>query len=73
MDIERSNVIKKKQKLEDEMKKQQNKQLVQDNVQENRNIKRLEKQLGLNKHKSKTIPKSFVSDGLDCILYKSVK
>lgn len=35
-------------------------------------IKQLEKQLKLNKRKSKSVPKSFASDGLDCILYNLI-
>lgn len=55
-------------KLQKEMNKQRNKQLVQANLEEDRNIKRLEKQLKLNKRKSKAVPASFSNDGLDCIL-----
>lgn len=35
--------------------------------QEDRNIKQMEKLLKLNKRKSKSMPKSFLDDGLDCI------
>ncbi|XP_017789407.1 PREDICTED: nucleolar MIF4G domain-containing protein 1-like [Habropoda laboriosa] len=38
------------------------------NSKEDKIIKRLEKQLKLNKRKRKTIPKSFVADGLDYLL-----
>lgn len=48
------------------MQKQRAKQLSDANIEEDRNIKQLEKQLKLNKHKSKSIPKSFTEDGLDC-------
>lgn len=55
-------------KLQKDMAKQRKKQLHMANEDEDRNIKSLEKQLGLNKRKSKSTPKSFVEDGLDCIL-----
>ena len=32
-------------------------------------IKQMEKNLKLNKRKSKNLPQSFVNDGLDCILF----
>lgn len=51
------------------VKKQRMEQLKRANVEEDRMIKQLEKRLKLNKRKSKSTPKSFVSDGLDCILY----
>jgi nucleolar MIF4G domain-containing protein 1 len=35
---------------------------------EEKTVKQLEKQLHLNKRKSKTLPQSFMDDGLDCIL-----
>ncbi|CAL7948104.1 unnamed protein product [Xylocopa violacea] len=40
----------------------------QANLDDDRIIKRLEKQLKLNKRKKKSIPKSFVADGLDYLL-----
>jgi len=49
-------------------KRQRIQQLKQFNLEENKMIKQLEKRLKLNKRKSKSIPKSFVSDGLDCML-----
>ncbi|KAI4456499.1 cell cycle control protein cwf22-related [Holotrichia oblita] len=55
----------KQTKLEKEMQKQRSKQLLEANLEEDRNIKRLEKQLKLNKRKSKSIPKTFASEGLD--------
>ncbi|KAI4456503.1 cell cycle control protein cwf22-related [Holotrichia oblita] len=58
----------KQKKLEKEMQKQRSKQLLEANLEEDRNIKRLEKQLKLNKRKSKSIPKTFASEGLDYIL-----
>ncbi|XP_053267983.1 nucleolar MIF4G domain-containing protein 1 isoform X1 [Pleuronectes platessa] len=43
--------------------------LMEANEQEDREIKKLEKQLGMNKRKNKkTLPQSFVADGLDYIL-----
>lgn len=45
-----------------------NKQLKIANKIEDKNIKRIEKQLKLNRRKSKTVPKSFVDDGLDYLL-----
>lgn len=50
------------------MRKSRKKQLVEANLEEDKNIKHLEKQLKLNKRKSKGIPKAFAEDGLDCIL-----
>lgn len=50
------------------MHKQRRKQLKMANEVEDRNIKKLEKQLKLNKRKSKAVPQSFASDGLDCML-----
>lgn len=48
------------------------KQLKWANAEEDKMIKQLEKRLKLNKRKSKFVPKSFVEDGLDCILYNFV-
>ncbi|KRT81456.1 hypothetical protein AMK59_6348 [Oryctes borbonicus] len=62
------NEKRKQKKLEKEMQKQRKKQLFEANLQEDRNIKQLEKQLKLNKRKSKLIPKTFASEGLDYIL-----
>ncbi|KAL1454441.1 hypothetical protein WDU94_010696 [Cyamophila willieti] len=45
-----------------------NKQLISANQDEEKEIKRLEKLLNMNKRKSKKIPSSFVSDGLDYLL-----
>ncbi|KAJ8953596.1 hypothetical protein NQ318_003020 [Aromia moschata] len=42
--------------------------LIEANVDEDRNIRQLEKQLKLKKRKSKSIPKSFSEDGLDFLL-----
>lgn len=51
------------------MDEQRIKQLMQANVEEDRAIKRLEKQMKINKRKSKSLPASFGEDGLDCILF----
>ncbi|KAK9883544.1 hypothetical protein WA026_001719 [Henosepilachna vigintioctopunctata] len=59
---------KKQKKLQKEMTSQRNKQLKLANEDEDRNIKKLEQQLKLNKRKSKTVPKSFSEDGLDFLL-----
>lgn len=56
-------------KLQNEMSKQRSKQLMEANIAEDKTIKQLEKQLKLNKRKSKSVPKSFSVDGLDCILF----
>jgi hypothetical protein len=61
------------QKLQVDMKNQRIKQLKKANQQEDKVIRKLEKQLKLNKKKLKSIAKSFTTDGLDCILHKSVK
>lgn len=53
-------------KLEKGMLKQRRDQLLKENEKEDQTIRKLEKQLKLNKKKSKAIPKSFASDGLDC-------
>ena len=58
----------KEERMQKNVKKQRVTQLKQANLDEDKAIKQLEKQLKLNKRKSKSIPKSFVSDGLDCIL-----
>lgn len=56
-------------KLELKKKNQKNRLLKTANLEEDKIIKKLEKQLKLNKRKKKTIPKSFAADGLDCILF----
>lgn len=48
--------------------RQRTKQLQVANKIEDKNIKRIEKQLKLNRRKSKGVPKSFVDDGLDFLL-----
>ncbi|CAG9862667.1 unnamed protein product [Phyllotreta striolata] len=50
------------------MKKQRFKQLLEANKEEDKIIQQMEKQLGLKKRKSKSIPKSFTEDGLDFLL-----
>ncbi|CAG2057790.1 unnamed protein product [Timema podura] len=61
-----------KDKQEERRKKQYNKirikQMKEANEEEDKIIKKLEKQLKLNKRKSKTVPKSFALDGLDYLL-----
>jgi len=59
------------QKLQMDMKNQRIKQLKKANQQEDKVIRKLEKQLKLNKKKRKSIPKSFAADGLDCILLQN--
>lgn len=58
----------KDKRMEKNAKKQKMEQLKRANVEEDRMIKQLEKRLKLNKRKSKSTPKSFVSDGLDYLL-----
>lgn len=55
-------------RLKKDMQKERVKQLKMANEEEDMHIKRLEKDLKLKKRKRKTLPKSFVADGLDCIL-----
>jgi hypothetical protein len=59
------------QKLQIDMKNQRIKQLKKANQQEDKVIRKLEKQLKLNKKKRKSVPKSFAADGLDCILLQN--
>lgn len=56
-------------KLKEDMKKQYDNQLIEANREEDKIIKKLEKQLKMNKRKPGNIAKSFVDDGLDCILF----
>ncbi|XP_070523734.1 nucleolar MIF4G domain-containing protein 1 homolog isoform X2 [Cardiocondyla obscurior] len=58
----------KEKKIQKNIKKQRTVQLKQANLEEDKTIKHLEKQLKLNKRKSKSVPQSFVSDGLDYLL-----
>ncbi|XP_076675241.1 nucleolar MIF4G domain-containing protein 1 [Andrena cerasifolii] len=55
-------------KLELKKKNQKNQLLKAANLEEDKIIKKLEKQLKLNKRRKKTIPKSFAADGLDYLL-----
>lgn len=55
-------------KLKQQMKKSRDRQLLEANKEEDKVIRKLEKQLKLNKRKSKSIPKCFSSDGLDYLL-----
>lgn len=59
---------KKSEDLERRRRKEKNRLLKTANRKEDKVIKRLEKQLKLNKRKKETISKSFVSDGLDYLL-----
>ena len=61
--------MKNKNKKNKSLTKIKKQNYLKDNELEDRVIKRLEKQLKLNKRKSKSVPKSFASDGLDCILW----
>lgn len=63
---------KKHEKLQKQMRKQRTEQLKRANADEDRTIKKLEKQLKLNKRKSKALPKTFASDGLDCMFLSLV-
>ncbi|KAK7794247.1 hypothetical protein R5R35_014655 [Gryllus longicercus] len=56
------------QELQKAMRDSRKQQLNDANEEEERLIKRLEKQLKLSKRKSKTVPKSFADDGLDYLL-----
>merc|ERR1712098_480505 len=53
---------------ERQQQKQRKKQLVLANEAEEKNIKFLEKNLGMKRRKSKNLPKSFLDDGLDYLL-----
>lgn len=59
---------KKQLKLEKEMEKNRKAHLKEANIAEDKIIKQLEKNLKLNKRKSKSIPKSFATDGLNYLL-----
>ncbi|XP_063421537.1 nucleolar MIF4G domain-containing protein 1-like [Mytilus trossulus] len=56
---------KEKLKMEEEMKKEDMRAAIQ---KEEKMLKQLSKQLHLNKRKSKTLPQSFLNDGLDYLL-----
>eukprot|EP00088_Acartia_fossae_P050313 TRINITY_DN5628_c0_g1_i2.p1 TRINITY_DN5628_c0_g1~~TRINITY_DN5628_c0_g1_i2.p1 ORF type:complete len:821 (+),score=294.37 TRINITY_DN5628_c0_g1_i2:36-2465(+) len=55
----------KAKKLEKEQSEQRKNRLLEDNKDEEKEIKRLEKLLGMKRRKSKNLPKSFLDDGLD--------
>ncbi|XP_066139516.1 nucleolar MIF4G domain-containing protein 1 homolog isoform X2 [Euwallacea fornicatus] len=55
-------------KVQKDMIKQRKKQLLRENEKEDATIRKLEKQLKLHKRKSKSVPQSFVTDGLDYLL-----
>lgn len=64
-----SKMVKREQKIKEELIKKMSakrkKQMIAANEEEDKNIKKLEKLLKLNKRKSKSLPKSFTDDGLD--------
>ncbi|KAL3832507.1 hypothetical protein ACJMK2_024144 [Sinanodonta woodiana] len=71
--LKRSKAIRKekktRKKLQEEKKEEDRKrELEVENSFEEKEIKRLEKKLHLNKRKSKTLPMSFINDGLDYLL-----
>lgn len=59
------------QKLTKKMQSQRVKQLQEDNAKEEKMIKSLEKKLKLTTTKKGYLTKSFITEGLDCILYHS--
>lgn len=63
---ERQKEKKVEQQLKNQIEEQRRKMLLQANEDEDKIIKKLEKQLGLNKTKNKN--NFFADDGLDCIL-----
>ncbi|KAK5849570.1 hypothetical protein PBY51_013896 [Eleginops maclovinus] len=66
---EQQNKSKKPSKKVNKLQESRRMALLEANEQEDREIKRLEKYLGLNKRKNKkSLPQSFVADGLDYIL-----
>lgn len=65
---QRTKEIKEAGKLKSQMEEQRRQILMQANEDEDRLIKKLEKQLGLNKSKNKN--NYFADDGLDCILFQ---
>ena len=77
-EIKPSNFQEKKQikNSESDKEKKRKKLLIEANIEEDKNLKKLEKQLHLNKRKGKTnsekdikkMPKSFIEDGLGYIL-----
>ncbi|XP_012152210.1 nucleolar MIF4G domain-containing protein 1 [Megachile rotundata] len=68
-EIQRKSVQKKKsKKVEFKKQSRRSEALKRANLKEDKEIKKLEKQLKLNKRKKNTIPKSFALDGLDYLL-----
>lgn len=63
---QRQKELKEAEKLKSQMDKQRKQIMVKANEDEDKIIKKLEKQLGLNKTKNKN--NYFADDGLDCIL-----
>lgn len=60
---ERKKAYDKAEKLKVE-KEEEEKRII---FEENKEIKQLEKQLHMNKRKSKLLPQKFIEEGLDCI------
>lgn len=60
--------LKQEEKLAKEMNRQRKKQLMNANEEEDRIIKALEKKLKMVKRRTKSLPKAFKDEGLDCIL-----
>ncbi|CAD6227674.1 GSCOCG00001354001-RA-CDS [Cotesia congregata] len=59
---------KREKRAEKQRLKQKRELLLEDQEKEDKMIRQLEKKLKLNKRKSKSVPKSFVDDGLDYLL-----
>ncbi|XP_074115780.1 nucleolar MIF4G domain-containing protein 1 [Cotesia typhae] len=59
---------KREKRAEKQRLKQKRELLIEDQEKEDKMIRQLEKKLKLNKRKSKSVPKSFVDDGLDYLL-----
>ncbi|KAM6976860.1 nucleolar MIF4G domain-containing protein 1-like [Aplochiton taeniatus] len=65
----RTQLVSKKRKKKNKLQESRKKALLEANVAEDREIKKLERYLGFNKRKNKkNLPQSFVADGLDYIL-----
>uniref|UniRef100_T1JAJ7 MI domain-containing protein n=1 Tax=Strigamia maritima TaxID=126957 RepID=T1JAJ7_STRMM len=60
--------IKKKERKRDTAGDIRRKQLEEENIREDRNIRNLEKKMKMNRRKRKTLPKCFIDDGLSYIL-----
>lgn len=70
LSMEREKEIKQANKLKSEMDDRRKDIMVKANEDEDKVIKKLEKQLGLNKSKNKN--NYFADDGLDCILFEKI-